>query len=80
MKEMMVLGSGCSKCTKTAALIQAIAKQNSIVVKVVKETRPEIILQFGVMRTPAVVIDNKVVHAGSIPPQILVESWLKNTK
>ena len=34
------------------------------------------IMQYGVMRTPGVVIDGKVVHSGGIPSRAMVESWI----
>ena len=77
MKEIIVLGSGCTKCIKTAELIQSVADECSIPINVVKETSPEIIMNFGVMSPPAVVIDNMVVHSGSIPDREKVTGWFK---
>jgi thiol-disulfide isomerase/thioredoxin len=77
MKQIIVLGSGCAKCVKTAEYIQNIADESNIPIKVVKETSLEVIMSFGVMNTPAIVIDNKVVHSGSIPDEAHVKSWLK---
>ena len=77
MKEIKVLGSGCAKCVKTAEFIQSIATECGIPVNVVKETSPEVIMSYGVMSTPAVVIDNILMHSGSIPDRKKVEGWLK---
>lgn len=77
MKKIEVLGSGCAKCTKTADLIQAVANDCGVQVHVVKETRPEVMLKHGVMSTPAVVIDNQLMHSGSVPDRKKVEEWLK---
>lgn len=77
MKLIRVLGSGCTKCTKTKAVIEQIAKELGIRVNVLKETSPEVIMQFGVMRTPAVVVDDQLVHSGSIPHREQIEQWLK---
>lgn len=76
MKEIKVLGTGCAKCTKTVELIEKIAKEKGIDARVVKETNPEVIMGYGVMSTPAVVIDEVNVHSGSIPHRDAVESWL----
>ena len=67
MLEIKVLGSGCKKCVKTADLIETIAAEKSVGANVIKETSSEAIMGYGVMSTPAVVIDEQVVHAGSIP-------------
>ncbi len=77
MKEIKVLGTGCAKCTKTVELIVKIAKELNIDVNVIKETNPEVIMGYGVMSTPAVIIDEVNVHSGSIPYREAVESWLK---
>lgn len=75
MKQIKVLGSGCSKCVKTAELIKAIAAENEVPVNVEKEISAEVIMSYGVMSTPAVVIDDVVVHYGSIPDKKKIQSW-----
>ena len=45
-------------------------------ISLVKETNPEVIMDYKVMSTPAVVIDEKLVHWGSIPHRDMIESWL----
>ena len=77
MKQIQVLGSGCAKCVKTAELIQLIANECGVSVNVTKETNPETIMNYGVMSTPAVVVDNQVMHTGSIPDRKKIEAWLK---
>jgi small redox-active disulfide protein 2 len=75
MKDFKVLGSGCSKCVATAKLIEDIAKTKGVEVNVEKVTDLTQILGYGVMSTPGVVIDDKVVHAGGVPARSKVESW-----
>lgn len=62
MKKIKVLGTGCAKCTKTVEIISKIAKELNIAVQVVKETDPEVIMAYGVMSTPAVIVDEVNVH------------------
>ncbi len=76
MKTIKVLGSGCAKCTKTAELISAIAGELNIPVTVEKETDAKVIMAFGVMSTPAVVVDERLVHSGSIPHREDILTWL----
>ena len=75
MKDFKVLGSGCSKCMATAKLIEDIAKAKGVEVTVEKVTDLTQMLGYGVMSTPGVVIDGKVVHAGGVPARSKVESW-----
>lgn len=77
MKQIKVLGSGCSKCVKTAELIEKVASQQGVEVAVSKETEPQTIMAYGVMSTPAVVVDEQVVHTGSIPTSAQITTWLK---
>ena len=76
MKTFRVLGSGCANCTNTANLIEKIAKENEIEVHVEKTIDLETIMNYGVMSTPGVVMDEKVVHAGGIPTTELIKKWL----
>lgn len=77
MKEIKVLGSGCAKCNNTAELIQLIANNSGIPVNVIKDSNPETIMNYGVMSTPAVVVDGQLMHSGSIPDKKKIEAWLK---
>jgi thiol-disulfide isomerase/thioredoxin len=77
MKEIIVLGTGCTKCIKTVELIEKIADELSVNVQVIKETDPEVIMGYGVMSTPAIIIDEVNVHSGSMPHRDIIELWLK---
>jgi thiol-disulfide isomerase/thioredoxin len=76
MKQIKVLGSGCTKCIKTAETIEKIADEINVRVSVTKESSPEVIMSYGVMSTPAVVIDEQLVHSGSIPHRENIIDWL----
>lgn len=77
MKKIKVLGTGCAKCTKTADIICKIANELGVVVEVTKESDLAVIMDYGVMSTPAVIIDEVNVHSGSIPHRENIETWLK---
>ena len=77
MKQIKVLGSGCRNCKTTAELINTIAAEKGIEVTVEKIEDIGQIMGYGVMSTPGVVIDEKVVHAGGVPDRKTVENWLQ---
>ncbi|GAC21599.1 thioredoxin family protein [Paraglaciecola arctica] len=77
MKNILVLGSGCAKCKKTAEAIEKMAGQLDVKATVTKETSPQVLMSYGVMSTPAVVVNEKLVHSGSIPNTETIISWLK---
>jgi small redox-active disulfide protein 2 len=76
MKTVKVLGSGCRKCKKTADLILEVAEQLNTDIELIKETDASTIMAYGVMSTPAVVVDEKVVCSGHIPKSGDIRSWL----
>jgi small redox-active disulfide protein 2 len=76
MKTLKVLGSGCKKCEQTAAILDSIAKELNIEVQIEKVTDPVEIMQYGVMSTPGVMVDDKVCHVGSVPTTDQVKAML----
>jgi small redox-active disulfide protein 2 len=76
MKDVKVLGTGCAKCRTTVALVEEVARQKGVEITLQKIEEPREIISYGVMSTPAVVIDGKVLHAGGIPARDKVEQWL----
>jgi small redox-active disulfide protein 2 len=76
MKDIKVLGSGCRNCETTARLIAEAAAAKGVAIRLEKITDMAAILGYGVMSTPGVVIDGKLVHAGGVPDRRKVEDWL----
>lgn len=76
MKNIKVLGSGCANCKATLARIEKVAREKGVAVTLEKVEDFAQIASYGVMSTPGVVVDGKVVHAGGIPEQKQIESWL----
>ena len=74
--DIKVLGTGCAKCKTTIALIEEIAKEKGVSISLSKVEELRQIAAFGVMSTPGVVLDGKVVHAGGVPSRSKVEQWL----
>ncbi|EXJ14437.1 thioredoxin family protein [Imhoffiella purpurea] len=77
MKTFKVLGGGCRNCEVTADLIAQAAKDAGIEIQLEKVTDMAEILGYGVMSTPGVVLDGKVVHAGGIPGPDRVRDWMR---
>ncbi|MEO5793616.1 MAG: arsenical pump-driving ATPase [Rhodoferax sp.] len=74
--EIKVLGSGCSKCHSTIAMVERVARAMGVEVNIVAVEKPEDILRYGVQATPAIVIAGQVVHAGGLPSHDEVQAWL----
>jgi small redox-active disulfide protein 2 len=76
MKDIKVLGSGCANCKTTLKLIEEVAQARGVAVNLEKVEDMAAILGYGVMSTPGVVIDGKVVHAGGVPSRDKIAEWL----
>ncbi|MGD8588991.1 MAG: thioredoxin family protein [Chromatiales bacterium] len=76
MKNIKVLGAGCKNCETTARLIEIAAQQAGIEIELEKVTDIAEIMRHGVMSTPGVVVDGKLVHAGGLPGPDQVRQWV----
>lgn len=72
-----VLGTGCAKCKKTLELAEKAVKETGVDAEVVKVDDFDKILGYGVMITPALVIDGDVKVAGKVPSLDDIKKWIK---
>ena len=73
--EVKVLGSGCANCRNTVALVEQVAAERGVAIRLTKVEDMKDIAALGVMSTPGVVIDGRVVHAGGVPSREKVQGW-----
>ena len=76
MKDIKVLGTGCVNCKTTLRLIEEAANAKGVEVNLEKVEDLKAIMGYGVMSTPGVVIDGRVVHARGVPNRAKIEQWL----
>ena len=76
MKNVKILGTGCANCKNTYALVEAVAREKGVEIVLEKVEDFPSIAGYGVMSTPGVVIDGKVVHAGGLPKIETINGWL----
>jgi small redox-active disulfide protein 2 len=62
-----VLGTGCSNCKNLEKAAQVAIAEMGITAEVIKEEDIQKIMAYGIMRTPALVIDEKVAVSGRVP-------------
>ena len=67
MKQLLILGTGCSKCTKLHELTEQAAKELGLAYEIQKITDLQQIMALRVMRTPALVVDGSVKVVGKVP-------------
>ena len=76
MKKIQVLGMGCPKCNKVAENAELAAQRLGIEYEIEKIKDINVISGFGVMLTPALVIDGEVKTAGKVPSVEDIEGML----
>ncbi|ATG49643.1 thioredoxin family protein [Celeribacter ethanolicus] len=76
MTTVKVYGPGCKRCETTAEMVREAAAKLGLEVEVEKVTDPKSIAMAGVMSTPGISIDGKLVHAGGLPDKTKLEGWL----
>jgi small redox-active disulfide protein 2 len=67
MKKLQILGTGCAKCHELAEKTQMAARALGLEYGLEKVSDLKVIMGFGVMRTPALVVDGAVKVAGRVP-------------
>lgn len=77
MKSVKVYGPGCKRCETTAAMVKDAAAKLGIDVEIEKVTDPKSIAMAGVMSTPGISINGKLVHTGGLPKGDELEKWLQ---
>lgn len=78
MKTIKVLsaGIGCAKCETTIELIKKVLLEHGKNYDVLKVNDMQELIRFKIMATPGVVVDDVLVHSGSVPSEAEVLNWL----
>jgi small redox-active disulfide protein 2 len=72
-----VLGMGCSNCNKLYQHALEAVKLSGKKVEVIKVEDIQKIMGYGILSTPALVIDGKVKAAGKVPKVEEIKEWIK---
>lgn len=76
VKEVIVLGPGCSKCKETYKVVERVITENHLTVKLSKIEDIADMMRYNIMTTPAVVVDGTVKIKGHVPTTEEVEKAL----
>jgi len=77
MLEIKVLGSGCANCKRLERETRAALDESEIVYELTKVTDYGDIAAYGVMKTPALVMNETVVSTGKIPKHEQLVAWAR---
>lgn len=76
MLTIKVLGSGCPNCKKVEAIVRQAISKLGMEAEIVKVTDYADMMQYNIMSTPGLVINEKLVSAGRIPDEAQVTTWI----
>jgi len=75
--EVAILGPGCYSCNQLEKDILAVLSETGIKAGLNHITDPGIMVQYGILPTPALIINGKVKSAGRVPAKSMIKKWLE---
>ncbi len=78
MLTIKVLGSGCANCKRVEQIAHKAIEQLAVEAEVIKVTDYNKIMEYNILSTPGLVVNEKVVCSGRIPTPAEVTTWITN--
>lgn len=75
--KIQILGTGCPKCKKLAEMAEKVAQELGLDYEIEKVTDIKEIMSFGVLGTPGLVVDGKVLLSGRVPTEAVLKDLLR---
>lgn len=76
MLDIKVLGPGCANCVRLEGLVKEVVTENNLEAQIEKITDREKFADYGIMMTPGLVVNGKVLVSGKIPVKSTLTHWL----
>jgi len=76
-KIIKILGTGCPKCKTTTTLVEEVVKENNIDAEIIKVEDIMEIMEYNVLSTPVLVIDEQITIKGRVPSKNEILELLK---
>lgn len=77
MIEIKILGGGCANCKRLEQIARKVVENLGVEAEFIKVTNYNEIADMGVMSTPGLVVNGKVVSSGRIPAEVEIEDWIR---
>jgi hypothetical protein len=78
--EVVILGLGCYSCNKLEQDVMVVLSETGTQASLNHITDPGIMAQYGILPTPALIINGKVKSAGRAPSKSMIKKWLEEEK
>ena len=75
--EVVILGPGCYSCNKLEQDVMAVLSETGIQAGLNHISDPNLIAQYGILPTPALIINGKVKSSGRVPSKPMIKKWLE---
>jgi small redox-active disulfide protein 2 len=78
--EVTILGPGCYSCNKLEQDVMAVLSETGVQAGLNHISDPNLMAQYGILPTPALIINGKVKSAGRVPSKSMIKKWLEEEK
>jgi small redox-active disulfide protein 2 len=78
--EVAILGPGCYSCNKLEQDVMAVLSETGIQAALNHISDPSLMAQYGILPTPALIINGKVKSSGKVPSKSMIKKWLEEEK
>ncbi len=75
--EVAILGPGCYSCNKLEQDVMAVLSETGIQAALNHISDPKLMAQYGILPTPALIINGKVKSSGRLPSNSMIKKWLE---
>jgi len=80
MLNIKILGSGCPNCKRLEEIARKTVDSVGVTAEFEKVTDFQKIIEYNIMSTPGLVINEKVVSFGRIPSEVEIQAWVKEVE
>jgi len=77
MVEIKILGGGCANCKRLEQIARKVVDTLNVQAEFIKVTNYAEIAELGVMSTPGLIVNGKIVSSGRIPAEVEIEEWIR---
>jgi hypothetical protein len=78
--EVAILGPGCYSCNKLEQDVMAVLSETGVQAALNHITDPKLMAQYGILPTPALIINGKVKSKGTVPSKSMIKKWLEEER